>query len=97
MELTALENVFGERRFPVFSIKGALGHTLGAAGVIEAALCAEALRQRTAPGTAGCEQPEPRAAGRVSDREQPFGGQNILTTNSGFGGVNAALIFTSDE
>ena len=94
MELTALENVFGARRFPVFSIKGALGHTLGAAGVIEAALCAEALRTRTAPPTAGCAQPEPRAAGRVADREQAFAGQTILTANSGFGGVNAALIFT---
>ena len=94
MELTALENVFGERRLPVFSIKGALGHTLGAAGVIEAALCVEALRTRTAPPTAGCAQPEARATGRVSEREQAFGGQNILTTNSGFGGVNAALILT---
>jgi len=35
-ELAAIEAVFGDRRFPVFSIKGAVGHTLGAAGAIDA-------------------------------------------------------------
>ena len=78
--------------FPVFSIKGAIGHTLGAAGGIETALCVRALRSSTVPPTAGLSSPESRAAGRVSNGRQPFNGRNILTTNSGFGGVNAALI-----
>jgi 3-oxoacyl-[acyl-carrier-protein] synthase II len=92
MELTALEGVFGPRRFPVFSIKGAVGHCLGAAGLIETAVCARALSERLVPPTAGLRLPEPRALGRVSDRPQAFGGRNILTSNSGFGGVNAALL-----
>ena len=92
MELTALESEFGDRRFPLFSIKGAIGHTLGAAGGIEVAVCLRALETKTVPPTVGVRNPEPRAVGRVSAKTQAFAGQRILTTNSGFGGVNAALI-----
>lgn len=93
MELTAIESVFGHRRFPLFSIKGALGHTLGAAGAIEAAISVRSLVEKKAPPTAGLITPEERAEGRASGKEQAFPGNNILTSNSGFGGCNAALIF----
>lgn len=93
MELTALESVFGQRRFPLFSVKGAIGHTLGAAGAIEAAISIRSMNEGRVPPTAGLINPEERAAGRATDREQVFPGNNILTTNSGFGGCNAALIF----
>ena len=93
MELTAIETVFGARRFPVFSVKGAIGHTLGAAGAIEAAISIRSLAERMVVPTAGLVRPEDRAEGRVSGREQSFPGNNILTSNSGFGGCNAALIF----
>jgi 3-oxoacyl-[acyl-carrier-protein] synthase II len=92
MELAALEAVFGDRRFPVFSVKGAIGHTLGAAGGIDAAVCAHALSRKIVPPTVGLETPEAKAAGRVSNQAQAFGGRNILTSNSGFGGINAALV-----
>jgi 3-oxoacyl-[acyl-carrier-protein] synthase II len=92
MELAAIDAVFGRRSFPVFSVKGALGHTLGAAGAVEALLCAIALQEGVAPPTMGCERPEERAVGRVSDGRQAFDGRRILTTNSGFGGVNVALV-----
>lgn len=92
MELTAIETLFGERRFPVFSVKGAIGHTLGAAGGIETAFSALALKEKIVPPTAGFFEPEERAEGRVSDKAQAFSGDNILTSNSGFGGVNAALM-----
>jgi 3-oxoacyl-[acyl-carrier-protein] synthase II len=92
MELAAIEAVFGDRRFPVFSIKGAVGHTLGAAGGIDAAICAHALAHKLIPPTVGLHTPESKAAGRVSHQAQAFDGRNILTSNSGFGGVNAALV-----
>lgn len=95
MELAAVEAVFGARRLPVFSIKGAVGHTLGAAGGIDAAVCVQTLAQRQVPPTAGLETPEPGAEGRVSSRAQDFDGRNILTSNSGFGGVNAALLLSA--
>lgn len=93
MELTALESIFGDRKFPLFSIKGAVGHTLGAAGAIEAAIAIKAMYEGTIPATAGFKIHEERTIGRASAEKQVFGGNNILTTNSGFGGCNAALIF----
>lgn len=93
MELTAIESVFGSRRFPVFSVKGAIGHTLGAAGAIESAISIRALSEKSAIPTSGIIRPEDRAEGRSSGMEQSIPGNNILTSNSGFGGCNAALIF----
>lgn len=95
MELAAIETVYGKRLFPVFSTKGAIGHTLGAAGGIDAAISVYALAQKRVPPTVGLKTPEAQAVGRVSNRAQTFGGRTILTTNSGFGGINAALVLQS--
>jgi 3-oxoacyl-[acyl-carrier-protein] synthase II len=92
MELTALRRVFRERKLPVYSVKGAIGHTLGAAGGIEVVLGVKTLAHQTVPPTVGFSIPEDGAEGRVSSEAQPICGDYLLTTNSGFGGVNAALI-----
>jgi len=92
MELDAFGQVFGGRRLPVFSVKGAIGHTLGAAGGIETAICLKALATNTAPPTIGFAHPENGAQGQVSADQQTIVGDFLLTTNSGFGGINAALI-----
>ena len=44
MEAVAIARVFGPRQVPVNSIKGAIGHTLGAAGAFETVLCVAAMR-----------------------------------------------------
>ncbi len=92
MELKAIDTLFGDRKFPVFSVKGAIGHTLGAAGGIETALSCHSLVYQTIPPTVGLKKAEDRAMGRVSKKCQSFEGNTILTTNSGFGGINAALV-----
>jgi 3-oxoacyl-[acyl-carrier-protein] synthase II len=92
MELNAFRTVFGERDVPVYGVKGALGHTLGAAGAIETTLALRALAEGFVPGTIGCTDPDPAAAGMVSANSSPLLGPCILLTNSGFGGVNAALL-----
>jgi 3-oxoacyl-[acyl-carrier-protein] synthase II len=97
MELVAFRDVFGPRPIPTNSVKGAIGHTLGAAGGIEAAIGLLALRHRTLPPTAGFREPEDGAEGRVSAAPQPIDGDLLLTTNSGFGGVNAALVLSRGE
>jgi 3-oxoacyl-[acyl-carrier-protein] synthase II len=84
--------VFGERKLPMHSIKGAIGHTLGAAGGIEVILGFKTLTARMVPPTVGFANPENGAEGQVSPEPQPVSGNYLLTTNSGFGGVNAALI-----
>ncbi len=97
MELTAIEAIFGDRRLPCHSVKGAIGHTLGAAGAIELALGLRMLTTRTVPPTVGLSTPEPRAEGRFAAVAQPLGEGCLLSTNSGFGGVNAALLLGREE
>jgi 3-oxoacyl-[acyl-carrier-protein] synthase II len=92
MELYAFNRIFGNRRLPIFSIKGSIGHTLGAAGGIEVAVGLRTLSEQTAPPTVGFSNPERGAEKKVSMEPQAFSGDCLLTTNSGFGGINAALI-----
>jgi 3-oxoacyl-[acyl-carrier-protein] synthase II len=92
MELTAFRNLFGERNVPLYSVKGAIGHTLGAAGGIEVVLGLNALATQTVPPTVGLMEPMDGASMLVSREPRPFPGGCLLTTNSGFGGINAALI-----
>ncbi len=92
MELTAICDLFEPNHIVAHSIKGAIGHTLGAAGAIEAALCVKLLETRCLPGTAGLAEPEQKAKPMFSSHSQEFDTNSILTTNSGFGGINAALV-----
>ncbi len=92
MELTAFNQLFAEGLPPLHGIKGSLGHCLGAAGALEVAVAACALREQQIPGTVGCDQPEEAGQGQVSLAAQQISGDYLLCTNSGFGGINAALV-----
>jgi 3-oxoacyl-[acyl-carrier-protein] synthase II len=98
MEAAAFRSLFGERsiRVPSNSIKGAVGHTLGAAGALEALLCALVLERSQIPPTAGFEEPDPECALDVvagTARPLPGSVRHILSTSSAFAGTNAALVF----
>jgi 3-oxoacyl-[acyl-carrier-protein] synthase II len=92
MELKALNQIFSRGKMPVYSIKGSIGHTLGAAGGIEVALATKALEKQTIPPTVGFENPEEGAEGLISPKPASFKGNYMLTSNSGFGGINAAIV-----
>ncbi|MCG8633294.1 MAG: hypothetical protein MI863_05665, partial [Desulfobacterales bacterium] len=92
MELEAITSLFDQNRIMAHSVKGAIGHTLGAAGAIEAALCTRLLETKCLPGTTGMTTPAPKAGKMFSHDCREFDTDTILTTNSGFGGINAALI-----
>jgi 3-oxoacyl-(acyl-carrier-protein) synthase len=94
MEARALVQLFGERAVPVNSIKGAIGHTLGAAGAFEAVLCAEVLARGAVPPTAGLLEVDPECAGLdlVRGAARPCDARVALSTSSGFAGANAALL-----
>ncbi|MBN1627073.1 MAG: beta-ketoacyl-[acyl-carrier-protein] synthase family protein, partial [Deltaproteobacteria bacterium] len=92
MELKAFRKVFEDRMLPVFSVKGAIGHTMGAAGGIEAALCLRSMDTGIIPPTTGFMNPDEGAEGRVCNRPVINECNYMLSTNSGFGGVNAAII-----
>jgi 3-oxoacyl-(acyl-carrier-protein) synthase len=77
---------------PVNSIKGALGHTMGAAATLEAIMCLLASRDGVVPGTAGFEEPDPACGLDVRGVARPARTRVSLSTSLGFGGCNAALI-----
>ena len=92
MELTAFRTVFEKNCPPIYSVKGCLGHTFGAAGGIEVSLGTRTLSSQTLPPTVGFVHPEQGAEGLVSPHPVSIKGDYLLTTNSGFGGINAAII-----
>jgi 3-oxoacyl-(acyl-carrier-protein) synthase len=97
MEARALARVLGSRRVPVNSIKGAVGHTLGAAGALEAVLCVRALETGAIPPTAGLANPDPACAALDLVHGAPRSARVdvVLSTSSGFAGANAALVLAA--
>lgn len=93
MEARAFRRVFGDAPPPAFGVKGALGHTLGAAGLLEVQFCALALRDGLLPPTVGFRRGEADAPlDVVHGEERPWRGVAALSTNSGFGGMNTAVL-----
>ena len=94
MEAVAITRVFGPRKVPVNSIKGAIGHTLGAAGAFEAILCLQVLAEGFVPPTAGLATVDPACAGLdlVYGEPRRHPAETAVSTSSGFAGVNAALV-----
>jgi 3-oxoacyl-[acyl-carrier-protein] synthase II len=98
MELKAFRRVFPDRTVPAYSIKGGTGHTMGATGLVEALLALHSLREQVVPPTVGLKHVDDEAAGWVSSAAVPTAGATTaLSTNAGFGGVNAALVLRRGE
>jgi 3-oxoacyl-(acyl-carrier-protein) synthase len=97
MESLALKNIFGENCPPFSGAKGMLGHTLGAAGVIETICCVLAMQENFLPGTPRLNSPADVAPKNIL-REPSFGARvkNVLKLNTGFGGMNGALILSHE-
>lgn len=77
---------------PVCSIKGAVGHTIAAAGAVELAATVGCMQAGFAPGTVNCDKPDPDCPVRVQ-REPSSGAPGLVLSNSfGFGGQNASLL-----
>lgn len=93
MESLALRAVFGERVPPFSAHKGMLGHTLGAAGVLETILCLIAARAHRLPGTPRLQNRDPAAPDSLIPTPRPATRlRRILKVNCGFGGTNGALV-----
>ncbi len=100
MEVAAISSVLGEAaaRVPVNSIKGAIGHTLAAAGAFEAIMCTRILRTGTIPATCNCEQIDPACRLDVvigTPRRHPV--RIALSTSSAFAGNNSAIVLRGDH
>jgi 3-oxoacyl-[acyl-carrier-protein] synthase II len=95
VETQVIKTVFGNRdgRLPVSSIKGALGHGLGAAAAIEAAACVRAIRDQIIPPTINY-LPDPELnLDYVPGRARPARLAKVMSSSFGFGGTNNVLIF----
>jgi 3-oxoacyl-[acyl-carrier-protein] synthase II len=95
VETQVIKDVFGDAayRLPVSSIKGALGHSLGAASAIEAAVAVRSLRDQLIPPTINY-QPDPELdLDYVPGQARAARLEHVMSASFGFGGTNNALIF----
>jgi 3-oxoacyl-[acyl-carrier-protein] synthase-1 len=74
------------------STKGWTGHTLGAAGALEAGFCLLALEHGLLPGTLNCVEPDPAAARQLLIDNRAADARVALSNSFGFGGTNASLV-----
>lgn len=93
-EAEAIEKVFGRPGPPVTSIKGVLGHSLGAAGALEAVASVMTIERGQIPPTAGLEEQDPEIhLDIVTGAPRPFTPGPVLSNSFGFGGHNGCLVF----
>jgi len=96
-ETRALKAVLGDHayRIPISSTKSMTGHLLGAAGAVEAIICAKALGDGIVPPTTNLENPEPECdLDYVPDRPRKADLEHVMSNSFGFGGHNACLVFS---
>lgn len=92
-EARAICRLFGERPPAVSSTKRFFGHTLAAAGAIEAVVCLLALAHAHVPANLGCRTPCEEARFPLPPVTQPAPLAVALSSSLGFGGSNCALVF----
>jgi 3-oxoacyl-[acyl-carrier-protein] synthase II len=98
-ETTALKRALGEAayRVPVTGTKGQHGHALGATGAWEAALSLLAIHEKRVPRTVNLQNLDPACDLDYVREERPLAPRVVLSNSTGFGGINAALVFRGIE
>ncbi|MFC2015372.1 beta-ketoacyl-ACP synthase II [Chloroflexota bacterium] len=100
METMAIRRVFGENAdmIPVSSTKSMIGHLMGAAGVVEAIVCAQSLQTGVIHPTINYETPDPECdLDYVPNQARETHPRTALSNSFGFGGHNATLILQKWE
>ena len=87
----AVATVFGTAT-PCSSTKGATGHTLGAAGGVEAVFSVLAMRNGFMPGGSNLQEPDPALHVAYLGRNRDAAVRTVLSNSFGFGGTNASLV-----
>jgi 3-oxoacyl-[acyl-carrier-protein] synthase-1 len=88
----AVSALFGDAT-PCSSTKGQTGHTLGAAGIVEAILSVLSIRNGLMPGSVHTETVDPSFRSRYQLVSEPARIDAVLSNSFGFGGSNCSLIF----
>lgn len=94
-EAAALDRMFEGCHIPVSGFKGAVGHTLGAATAIEAAICVLSLTHQVIPPTTGCMDPIDTTSTYVINEPHTADISWILNSGYAFGGLNTSLLIGS--
>ena len=97
-EVKAIERLFGNEaaNLSLSSTKSAIGHLLGAAGAVEAAFCALAIRDQVMPPTLNLDNPSFDTPIDLIPHTAKKGSVKVTLSNSfGFGGTNAAVVLKS--
>jgi 3-oxoacyl-[acyl-carrier-protein] synthase II len=96
MEMRGFNEIFQGSPLPVYSIKGAVGHTMGTAGLLEILIAERALAERLVPPTVNLQVPDDDAFGKVDAMPQSVAaGKVAMVTNAGFSGINSAVVLRS--
>jgi 3-oxoacyl-[acyl-carrier-protein] synthase II len=98
-ESVAIENLFGDhatsKKLWISSTKSMMGHLLGGAGAVEAALCALAIRDGRIPPTINLENPSPDCTlDYVPLRAREKRIKHTMSNSFGFGGTNVSLVIS---
>ncbi len=94
VETIALKAVFGTTMPLVSSTKSMTGHTLGAAGALESAICVMSMQNSVIPPTINLEHPDPACdLDYVPNKARRAEVRYAMSTSLGFGGHNTALVF----
>ncbi|MDP8258676.1 MAG: beta-ketoacyl-[acyl-carrier-protein] synthase family protein [Candidatus Aadella gelida] len=99
-EALAIREIFKERADKIYAtaIKSMLGHTVGAASIIEAASCCLSIRDGIIPPTINYETPDPECNLRIVANKAKKAKVSVVMNNSfAFGGNNACVIFRKPE
>jgi 3-oxoacyl-[acyl-carrier-protein] synthase II len=94
-ETLAVKTCFGDhaRTLVMSSTKSMTGHLLGAAGGLEAGICALAVRDQVAPPTINLDEPDPRCdLDYAAGGQRPMRIQYAMSNSFGFGGTNGTLL-----
>jgi 3-oxoacyl-[acyl-carrier-protein] synthase II len=92
MEMRAFKSVFLGRRLPTYSVKGGIGHTMGTAGLVDVIVAIKALLEERVPPTVNLREVDDEAAGWAFPEARRCDSAVTVSTNSGFGGINCALL-----
>jgi len=92
-EAAVVSELFGPARPAVTSVKGVTGHSLGAAGAIEAVALALTYRHRLIPPTLGTTRIDPDCDIDLVLTPRPWDPAPSLSNSFGFGGLNGSVVF----
>ncbi len=94
-ESIATENVFGKKTVPISTLKGNIGHTLGACGAIEAWASIHMMNEGWFTPTLNLHNPDPKCGELDYIMETPrlLSCDYVMSNNFAFGGINTSLIF----